>query len=311
MENKQYDLIIIGSGPAGLSAGVYAQRAMLDTVILEKMPFSGGQVVNTYDVDNYLGFSNIGGFELTENFRKHADKLGANFVTDDVREIIKQPDGFTVVCKKESYRTKAVIIASGATHKKLGVPGEDTFAGKGVSYCATCDGAFFKQKTAAVVGGGDTAAEDAIYLAKQCKQVYLIHRRDSLRASKILQNTLLSLPNVTMVWNSTVKEITGETLVKGITLTDTKTGAKSALAVDGVFIAVGIEPSSQPFQSIVNTDEQGFIIAGEEGLTSQEGIFAAGDIRTKALRQVITSASDGANAVFTAEKYLSTKAVSK
>ena len=207
-----YDLIIIGSGPAGLGAAIYGKRAGYSTLVLEKNPMSGGQVLNTCEVDNYLGLPGINGFDLGMQFREHADRLGTEFVEADVTGIKNLPDCKKVLTSAGEFTAKAVIIAAGAEHKKLGVPGEKRLAGRGISYCATCDGAFYKKKVTAVIGGGDVAVEDAIFLAGLCEKVYLIHRRDSLRAAKSLQEKLFTLPNVELVWNAAVEEITGEAL---------------------------------------------------------------------------------------------------
>ena len=300
---KIYELIIIGSGPAGLAAAIYAQRARLETVVMEKEMMSGGQVLNTYEVDNYPGLPGIGGFDLGMKFRDHAEKLGAVFAVDTVIRIEEDEEGKVIVCENGSYRTKAVLIASGAVHRKLGVPGEEALTGMGVSYCATCDGAFFRNKVTAVVGGGDVALEDAIFLSRTCKRVYLIHRRDELRGARSLQETLFKQDNIEVLWDTVVEEIQGESQVEGIRLRNVKSGEINGLAVQGVFIAVGITPNSQAFQGIVNMN-QGYIVAGEDGRTSSAGIFVAGDVRDKQLRQIITAAADGANAVGSVERYL-------
>ncbi len=305
--DKLYDLIIIGSGPAGLAAGIYAERARLDTLVIEKEYVSGGQVINTYEVDNYPGLPGINGFDLAEKFREHAEKLGVRFVVDRAVRVERQADRNLVVCEEQTYAAKALILATGAAHRKLGVPGEEELAGMGVSYCATCDGAFFRQKDVAVVGGGDVAVEDAIFLARMCRKVYVIHRRDELRAAKSLQETLLGLENVEMVWDTVAEQIEGDGQVERLTLKNVKTGEPSALAVQGVFIAVGIVPNSQIFEGLVEL-EHGYIAAGEDGRTSVPGIYAAGDVRTKALRQIVTAVADGANAVASAERYLAEKA---
>ena len=302
---NKYDLIIIGSGPAGLEDAIYAKRAKLETLVIEKAMVSGGQVLTTYEVDNYPGMPGMGGYDLGMKLREHADNLGAVFAEDEVFKIEDGGDGGLkrVVCDKETYEAKALILATGAHHRKLGAPGEEEFAGAGVSYCATCDGAFFRNKVTAVVGGGDVAVEDAIFLARMCKKVYVIHRRDQLRAAKSLQEKLLSMPNVEMVWDSVADEIIGDGQVKGLKVTNVKTGEKDTLEVQGVFIAVGITPESQAFEGLVEM-EHGYIKAGEDCVTSAPGIFAAGDVRTKPLRQIITAAADGANAVTSVEHYL-------
>lgn len=302
--DKIYDLIIIGAGPAGLSAAVYASRARLDAIILEENHLGGGQIVNTYDVENYLGFSSISGFDLAAKFRDHAEHLGAKFVSGTVTSLDEKSGCRQVICNNEEYLAKSVIIASGARHKKLEVPGEENLGGRGVSYCATCDGALYKGKTVAVVGGGDTAAEDAIYLANLCETVYLIHRRDTLRASHVLQEKLRSLPNVKIFWNSQVQKIEGQELVESVWVKHAEEETTDKYEVQGVFIAIGITPNSANFSGGVQVDESGFIIADEFCETSRAGVFAAGDVRTKQLRQIATAVSDGANAANSAEKYI-------
>lgn len=300
---KVYDTIIIGSGPAGLAAAIYAERAKLDTVIIEKTGMSGGQVLTTSEVDNYPGLPGIGGFDLGMKMREHADQLGAKFIDDELISITDNKAVKTVVCRSESFQAKTVIIATGASHRKLSVPGEEELAGMGVSYCATCDGAFFRKKTTAVIGGGDVAIEDAIFLSRLCAKVYLIHRRDELRGAKSLQDKLFSLDNVEVVWDSVVDRIQGEEQTESLEVRNVKNGAVSELPVDGVFIAVGITPNSQPFEGLVEMDH-GYIKAGEDCRTSAAGIYAAGDVRTKPLRQIITAAADGANAITSVERYL-------
>lgn len=299
-----YDIIIIGSGPAGLSAAIYAQRACLDTIVIEKNGISGGQVLNTWEVDNYPGFPGVSGFELSRQFREHANKLGARFVQDEVVWVELSGDVKKVVCEEETYEARCVILASGAHHKSLGVPGEEALRGAGVSYCATCDGAFFRGKTVAVVGGGDVALEDAIFLARMCEKVYVVHRRDTLRGAKRLQERLQVLDNVEFVWNSETTSIEGDGQVEALNLKDTKTGQMRRLETDGVFIAVGIAPESALYAGQLELDGQGYIRADEDGQTSEPGVFAAGDVRTKALRQILTAAADGANCVVSAERYL-------
>lgn len=306
--NNTYDLIIIGSGPAGLSAAVYAQRAALSTIVLEKMPFSGGQIINTTDIDNYLGLGGITGFDLSQKFKEHAENLEAEIITKEVEKINKNTSGFSVICSDDTYKAKSVIIASGATRKKLGIEGEEKFIGRGVSYCAACDAAFYRDKTVAVIGGGDTAVEDAILLSNNCKKVYLIHRRDTLRAAKTNQEVLKKLKNVEIIWDSNIKGILGENSIEKINV-ENLNGKKDTINVDGVFVAIGLTPNTEYCKGFIELDKDGFIVANEEGITSIEGIYAAGDIRTKALRQVVTAAADGANALFSAEKYISTKAV--
>lgn len=299
-----YDIIIIGSGPAGLSAAIYAQRACLDTIVIEKNGISGGQVLNTWEVDNYPGFPGVTGFELSRQFREHANKLGARVVQDEVVQVELSGNVKKVVCEEETYEARCVILASGAHHRTLEVPGEEELRGAGVSYCATCDGAFFRGRTVAVVGGGDAALEDAIFLARMCEKVYIVHRRDKLRGAKRLQERVQALENIEFVWNSETVAIEGKAQVEALRLRQTKTGEEKRLDVDGVFIAVGIAPESELYAGQLELDEQGYIRADESGQTSVPGVFAAGDVRTKALRQILTAASDGANCVASAERYL-------
>ena len=300
-----YDLIIVGAGPAGLAAAIYAARAELKFIVLEKEIMSGGQIINTYEVDNYPGLYHMGGFDLAMKFREHADALGASFVTGEVEKIEEISGGKKIICKDGAeYETKTVILSGGAKHRKLEVPGEDALAGSGVSYCATCDGAFFRGKEVAVVGGGDVAVEDALFLARLCKKVYVIHRRDSFRAAKTLVSRLVSTENVEIIYDSVVKEIQGKFKVESLALTNKKTAEERTVSLDGVFIAVGMLPETKPYEGLVELDGAGYIKADETGITSCPGVFAAGDIRTKELRQVVTAASDGANAVQSVERYL-------
>lgn len=307
-----YDLVIVGAGPAGLSAAVYALRAGFRVLVLEKNPMCGGQVLNTYEVDNYLGLPGINGFDLGMKFREHAAQMGTEFAEADVLGIetetgkdVAAPDGrvHTVKTDKGEFQAKAVLIAAGAAHAKLGVPGEEELAGMGVSYCATCDGAFFRNRTVAVVGGGDVAAEDAIFLARTCQKVYLIHRRNELRAAGILQERVKALPNVEILWDTVVEKIQGEEQVTGIEIRNVKTGKKKNVDADGIFIAVGIRPNTEAFAGIADMDEKGYLVAGEDCAATTAGIYAAGDIRTKSLRQVITAVADGANAVMSIQNY--------
>lgn len=299
-----YDMIIIGSGPAGLAAAVYGQRAKLDLIVIEKQMISGGQIINTLEVDNYPGLPGIGGFELGQKFREHAEKLGTAFVTDEVKEVRINEDGTrTVVGAEADYTAKTVVIASGAEHSLLGVSGEKELTGSGVSYCATCDGNFYRNKVTAVVGGGDVALGDALYLARLCRKVYLIHRRDSFRGAKVLEDKVRAAENIELVLDSTVEEIRGEGQLKSILVKNKKSGAETELAIDGLFIAVGIVPESKSFP-FLKTDERGYVLADETCETNVPGVYAAGDVRKKQLRQVITAVADGANAVESAVRYL-------
>lgn len=299
-----YDVIIIGSGPAGLAAAIYAKRAALRTLVIERTPLSGGQIINTYEVDNYPGLPGISGMDLGQKMRDHADKLAAEFVTASVKEIRSVGDTKEVVTAKETYVTKTVIIATGASHRVLGAPGEMELCGMGVSYCATCDGAFFKDCAVAVVGGGDVALEDALFLARGCSQVYLIHRRDEFRGAKVLQQQVAATERITCVFDSVVERIEGEDCVERLIVKNVKTDATQMLSVAGVFIAVGIMPNTGEIAGLPELAEGGYIRAGEDTKTSIPGIYAAGDCRTKQLRQVITAAADGANAVTSAERYI-------
>lgn len=299
-----FDVIIVGSGPAGLSAAVYARRAGLSALVLEKNAMSGGQVLTTYEVDNYLGLPGIGGMELGTKFHEHAAGLGAEFTTGIVRAIEKTEAGFKIITTKKEWEAESVILAPGASHAMLNVPGEERLTGRGVSYCATCDGAFFRGKTVAVAGGGDVAVEDAIFLSRFVEKVILIHRRDTLRAAKSLQEQLFVLPNVEILWDSVVTEIQGESRVEKITVRHLKQDSTEEISVDGIFIAVGIHPDTAFVEGLVPMDEQGYLIAGEDGVTQTPGIFAAGDARTKKLRQIITAVADGANAAISVQEYL-------
>ena len=299
-----YDLIIIGAGPAGLSAAVYAARAELDFIVIEGSMMQGGQVLTTYDVDNYLGLPGIGGFDMGMKFAEHAKKLGVTFVTENVISMEIQRNVKSVKTDKNTYETKTIIIATGAVHKKAGIPGETEFTGKGVSYCATCDGAFFKNKVTAVVGGGDVAVEDALYLSRMCGKVYLIHRRDEFRAAKSLVKKARETDNIEFVLDSVVEKVDGENKVRSINIRSKKGATIKTLEVDGVFFAVGMQPVTAFVDKNIEMNEAGYIIAGEDCATNIPGVYAAGDIRTKQLRQIVTAAADGANAVTSVEKYI-------
>ena len=291
-----YDVIIIGSGPAGLAAAIYAKRAALETLVLEKTPISGGQIINTYEVDNYPGLPGISGMELGQKMRGHVDAQHAEVKTATVKEIIDHGD-YKLVCTSDGdFETRTVVLAMGASHRQLGVPGENELCGMGVSYCATCDGAFFK--------GGDVALEDALFLARGCNKVYLIHRRDAFRGAKVLQKQVEEKENIVCVMDSVVDEIVGEDLVEKVCISNKKTQQSSELSVQGIFIAVGISPNTKDIQGLPKQDDAGYIIATEDGVTDIPGIFVAGDCRTKQLRQVITATADGANAITSVERYL-------
>lgn len=299
-----YDLIIIGSGPAGLSAAIYGKRAGLRLVVLEKNPMSGGQVLNTYEVDNYLGMPGADGFDMGMKFREHADKVGVEFLEASALAIENRETDKLVKTDAGDLTARAVILATGAVHAALGVQGEERLSGKGVSYCATCDGAFFRGKTVAVVGGGDVALEDAIYLSRLCEKVYLIHRRDELRGAFVLQEELKALPNVEILYSHVVEEIRGGESVEGILVKDLKTGENRKMFLQGVFVAVGIRPGTELVRELVDCDEGGYVLAGEDCASSVPGIFAAGDVRRKPIRQIATAVADGANAAVAAGNYL-------
>jgi len=302
---KVLDLIIIGAGPAGIAAAMYASRAKLSFIILEKA-FTGGQIVNTYEIENYPGIKATSGFELSNMFREHAETLEVEFLSEEVSEVITDGPIKKVVTNDGIYEARTIILATGASWKKLGAKGEDKFSGMGVSYCATCDGAFYREKVTAVVGGGDVAVEDAIYLSRLCKKVYLIHRRDELRAVKVLQEHLFKIENIEIIWDSEVDEIIGDQMVEKIHVRNRLTDEDQMIEVSGVFIAVGSDPNSGLVLDQVETDSKGWIKTNEDCATSVPGVFAAGDLRVKSLRQVITAASDGAISVYAVERYLVT-----
>ena len=297
-----YDVVIIGGGPAGLTAGIYAKRAMLNTVLLEGKGV-GGQIIVTDLVENYPGFPEISGAELAAKFEEHAQKFGLesrNMV--DVTAIEDKGDTKLVKTTDGDIETKAVIIASGTTPRKLGVKGELNFTGRGVSYCATCDGFFFRDKVAVVVGGGDSAITEAIFLTKMVKKVYVVHRRDELRAEKINQEHAFKNPKIEFVWDSVVEEIAGSQVVEKVIIRNVKTGESSELKTDGVFIYIGLDPNTG--FADVEKDEWGFILANDRMETSVKGIFVAGDCRNTPLRQIVTAVGDGAIAAVSAERYI-------
>lgn len=306
------DLIIIGAGPAGLSAAIYAARAELDYILIEENFVNGGQIIDTYEIDNYPGLPGLSGMDLAEKMAAHAEKLGAEVVNAAVEGLELDGPVKKVLTDEGTFEAKTVIIASGAAHSHLGVPGEEELAGRGVSYCATCDGAFYRGKTTVVVGGGDVAVEDAIFLARGCEKVYVVHRRDELRAVKTLQTALFALPNVEMVWDSNLKSInegTGEDgkgngRTASVTVVNKNDKSERVIEADGVFIAVGITPRSGFVGTGIETNDGGYIVAGETCETSIPGVFAAGDVRAKQLRQVVTAVADGANAVTSVQRYL-------
>lgn len=306
-----HDLIIIGAGPAGLSAAIYASRAELDYILIEENFVNGGQIIDTYEIDNYPGLPGLSGMDLAQRMADHAEKLGAEVINASVEGLDLEGKIKKVITDEGTFEARAVIIASGAAHSHLGVPGEEALAGRGVSYCATCDGAFYRGKTTVVVGGGDVAVEDAIFLARGCEKVYVVHRRDELRAVKTLQTALFALPNVEMVWDSNLKSINEGSADSGtagkvtsVTVVNKNDGSERVIDADGVFIAVGITPRSGFVGTGIETNAGHYIVAGETCETNVPGVFAAGDVRAKQLRQVVTAVADGANAVTSVQRYL-------
>jgi thioredoxin reductase (NADPH) len=301
---KKHELIIIGGGPAGLTAGLYAARSRLDAVLLEKLA-PGGQVVTTDIVENYPGFEEgISGPELIALMEKQARRFGLQIEVQEVEKISLHKEGFSISTDGDDYLARAVIVASGAQARLLGVPGETELRGKGVSYCATCDGAFFRDKEVMVVGGGDSAVEEAVYLTRFAKRVRLAHRRDQLRATKVVQEQALSNPKVEILWSTVVTSINGEQFVESVDIKNVTSGAEDRLDVSGIFMYVGVDPSSDLFDFEIEKDERGFLITDQQMRTSVKGIYAAGDVRSKQLRQIVNAAGEAAVAAFTAEKYL-------
>ena len=296
-----YDLIIIGGGPAGLTAGIYAQRARLKTLLLEK-EMVGGQIAVSDVIENYPGFPSISGAELMEKFEQQARGLGLEIKLTDVIAVQKKGEEKIVKTSDGDLITRTVIVATGAKPRRLGIPGEKELTGKGVSYCATCDGPFFKGQKVLVVGGGDTAVKEAVYLSRIANKVYIAHRRDQLRAEKIIQEKAMSTPNIEILWSHILKEIRGKTGVEKVVLQNLKDNTVKELDVEGVFVFVGINPTTDFVD--VEKDKQGFIKTDQDMRTSVKGIFAAGDCRTTALKQVSTAVGDGAIAAFVAERYI-------
>lgn len=304
MLEKEFDVVILGGGPAGFSAGIYTARGNVSTAILD-VSMLGGQPSNYLELENYPAFMKIGGFELMEKFEEHADMFGVQKFPMQEIEFIDLVSSPKIIRTKEvEFRAKSVIIATGAKPMKLGVKGEEEFVGRGVSYCAVCDGAFYKDKVVAIVGGGNSAVEGAIYLTKFASKVYIIHRRDELRADKIIQDRAAKNEKIEFVLNSVVCEIQGQDLVNNLILKNTKTDEMFNLAVDGVFPYIGITPNVENISGQITQDKAGFIIADETMKTSIDGVFAIGDVRKTPLRQVITAASDGAIAGVYAVKYI-------
>ncbi|WP_414839671.1 thioredoxin-disulfide reductase [Carnobacterium sp. TMP28] len=290
---KIYDVIIIGAGPGGLTAALYASRSNLSTLMIER-GVPGGQMMNTAEVENYSGFSSIKGPELSENMYQGAKRFGAEHIYGDIKQIIDGREYKTVISGKKEYKAKAIVIATGAEHRKLGADGEDQYNGRGVSYCAVCDGAFFKNKHLMVIGGGDAAVEEGTYLTQFAEKVTIVHRRDELRAQKVLQERAFKNEKIDFIWNATVETIFGDDMkVTGVKLKDTLTGEFSDAPADGVFIYVGILPNSTQFRDLGITDEEGWIKTNERMETAIPGIFAIGDVRLTPLRQIATAVGDG------------------
>ncbi|WP_242143857.1 MULTISPECIES: thioredoxin-disulfide reductase [unclassified Bacillus cereus group] len=303
-EEKIYDVIIIGAGPAGMTAAVYTSRANLSTLMLER-GIPGGQMANTEEVENYPGYESILGPDLSNKMFEHAKKFGAEYAYGDVKEVIDGKEYKTIIAGKKEYKARAIIIASGAEYKKLGVPGEKELGGRGVSYCAVCDGAFFKEKELVVIGGGDSAVEEGVYLTRFASKVTIIHRRDALRAQKILQDRAFQNEKVDFIWNHTVKQINEENgKVGSVTIVDVNTGEETEFKADGAFVYIGMLPLSKPFAELGITNENGYIETNERMETKVPGIFAAGDIREKMLRQIVTATGDGSIAAQSVQHYV-------
>lgn len=304
MTNKLYDVIIIGGGPAGYTAALYCTRAGFSTLVIEKFS-AGGQMTQTSMIDNYPGFEDgVDGFTLGFKMQQGAQRFGAQTIQDVVTKAELKDKIKTVTTASGTYVSKTVVIATGADHKHLGLDNEETLIGKGVGYCATCDGMFYRGKNVAVIGGGNSAVADATFLSKICNKVYLIHRRDSLRATKIYHKALEETENVELLLNCVASKILFEDKVNGLIVNNLLTGSDKTIEIDGLFISIGRSPETELFKSQLNTDEYGYIIADESTKTNLPGVFAVGDVRTKALRQIVTAASDGATASFYVEEYL-------
>lgn len=305
MTGVDHDLAIIGAGPAGLTAGLYAARSRINTLLIERLS-PGGQMLNTDWVDNYPGFiEGVAGFELVDRMRAQVERFDLPIISSEVIQVVPKEDSFTILLPDRDLSARAVIIATGSAPRRLGVPGEEEYIGKGVSYCGTCDGPFFKEQTVAAVGGGDTACEEAVYLTKFAQKVFLIHRRDQLRAQKIYQEKVLANDRIEVVWDSVVEKIQGgDRGVSGVELRNVKTDRTTSLPVDGVFVWVGLVPTTKFCCDLVELDDQDFIVTDPEMSTSRPGVYAAGDCRAKLLRQISTAVGDGATAAFAAERYL-------
>ena len=304
MKKETYDVVVIGAGPAGLTSALYAARSRLKVLLVERLA-PGGQIALSDWVENYPGFpEGINGMELVTRMKEQVDKLEVPIHQGEVRALEEDRAMKVVYVDGDWLESRTVVVASGASPKRLGVPGEEKLIGRGVSFCATCDAPFYRGQRVAVVGGGDTAVQEALYLTKFAKKVYLIHRRKKLRAARILQERLFNNDKVEVVWSSVVEEILGEDMVQGLRLRNLETGEKQELKVSGVFLFIGLRPNSAFLKGVVDLDAEGFVITGENLETSVPGIFAAGDVRRKILRQVSTAVGDGATAAHAAERYL-------
>lgn len=304
MTNTRFDVIIIGGGPAGLSAAIYAARGGLKTAIFEKA-LVGGQIILTQEVENYPGFQDsLPGMELIDRMFLQAKKFGVELIEEEIKAVALEGMCKIVETATAKYRTKSIIVCTGAFPRKLNIPGEEKFTGRGVSYCATCDGALYRDKVVAVVGGGDSAVEEGLFLTRFAKKVILIHRRDSLRAVQAIQKRAYANPKMEFVWNSVIQEIHGDTRITQLEIFNRQTQKVSLIDIDGLFVYVGILPSNYLLESRVALDPQGFVITDEYMHTNIPGIFAAGDIRQKVLRQVVTAVNDGAVAAWSAEKWI-------
>jgi thioredoxin reductase (NADPH) len=307
VKTEVYEVIIIGGGPGGLTAGLYTSRARLSTLLIESALF-GGQMTTTELIENYPGFpQGVTGDELSRLMEDQAKKFGMKTVTQEVVKVSLKGDVKVVQTYETTYRCEALIVSTGAEYRKLGIPGEKEFAGKGVSYCATCDGAFFRDSQIVVVGGGDSALTEALFLTKFARELTIIHRRDALRGTKIYQERALASPKIKFLWNSIVQEIKGDSTVRSINVKNVKTGEIKEVETEGVFLFVGLVPRTQFLKGVVQMDEAGYILTNEDCETSTKGIFAVGDCRKKLLRQIATAVGDGATAAFAAEKFLEIK----
>lgn len=303
-EEKIYDVVIIGAGPAGMTAAVYTSRANLTTLMLERgMP--GGQMANTEEVENYPGFESILGPELSTKMFDHAKKFGAEYAYGDVKEVVDGEEYKTIIAGSKEYKARAIIISSGAEYKKMGVPGEKELGGRGVSYCAVCDGAFFKNRNLFVIGGGDSAVEEGVYLTRFASKVTIVHRRDQLRAQKILQDRAFANEKVDFIWNATLKQINEKDgKVGSVTLVSMIDGTETEYPADGVFVYIGMLPLTKPFNGLGITNEAGYIPTDDQMETKVAGIFAAGDVREKTLRQIVTATGDGSIAAQAVQHYV-------